>query len=1747
MKRKLRKSLSWLLTVAMIFSLFCGMIPTASAAENVQAKATDGTEEVVANITHDSGDTALTINIWLNKEKVATTGEFRTAQVSNHVEVIPVDSSWKKVDQDLHDNGTWGPLGTLTLYEKENNVLDVYYSTEVVGDVYTLLENDVLSITVAQTSLSIEHSGTIEIYIDNKLKEKKSVELHSNGARQITLDFDHSMYSFEAFEGGVYHYFTENDLRIATIYPGDNFTWKIYLSTEVEGTQIVDGHLGDIPEDTFSIQETHSTGDVLDGGEVTVKVYLSDVLMYTTKTTVGDGQNYYRLNFDTEHYVLDKFEVTDGDNVSRVTYETLATLHATPFHIPGSSTIEIWLVPVESFAFDIEREAYQRVGNVGISDTNIADSVVISWSYNGHNLTYNWSGDDWARFTLRLPKQTDITVQPNMNTNRGWICWGWTAPETVGTTATLLDSNGNPATDTVVAGVIGLLNKGGDGTVKLRVASGAVESTSVMLRLYGIDYNVAKFEKELVTTTPGNLSIPEGITISYPEDNGTVKVSADDASVTLLYKLTVVSKPNTSFTVTDESAKLITQDGFTQNEDDISGKIPSDGVAQFYVYKEFSVTDETTSVANQANIKVNDDVGEDEDIAPGEETDTEETIIDKDDSQGGDKPDAPDESTIPEILGEEDAILVNCVSEDVNHALYPQKTYNLWADGSDDKNRYDVSEVTYDSKNKIWTCDVTILPGVYVEQYNADTATTHWLAPAGQTGVTVTLTAEYNEEAGTWTWTAPKKGTQYWAKFDVACVPEKPADADIPGILGADEAILVKCGNTENTHYLDEKTYDLWENNHNNDGIIRYTVGTPSPSVDGSWTCDVTLNPETYWKQYIQDTGSIPHVPTNPGQEYKVVLTWNAQDQKWVAEDLPKDSPYRAIIEVTCEEKQVPTIPDEIEYEDLKALINVEVVCDTSSSHAAKPYELIKGSYTCDVDQTSGKATVTVDSNEYVARFNDPTTGAAPGHSTVGTKQIILTWDFDKRQWITKNYTVFFHVTCTDKVEEDPSTEYAKLKEALDVTVECVKGIHADKTYELAGDGLIAGKIQGTGTADDPYLCKVTIDSAPYVTLYNNPYTGTADGHEIAEGTYTQVTVTLVWDNETNQWKLGAGETMPVFKVECEAEEPTPEPGDITPAVIEDLLKYDVVCTTNSEHNESGLSLGSGTYISEVNKDNNTCEVKISNIKAYIPDGHELDQAETQYDSITLLWNGSKWTVNGTNDTFKFYVKCQEEQPPVVEDTYIIDAASGPNGTVEPSGESKVKKGGSLTISITPNQGYAVDTITVDSVDYVNNGDGMLEVWDKFTFASVDANHTLYVSFAEDQNGNGIPDKYEEEDPNPPQPGKDEYIIYAYAGRHGDIEPSGTVTVQAGENEIFYFDPDNGYEVDYLVVDGKHLSARDSYTFYDVDEDHTIYVYFTSADKEEDEEDDDRDDASDPTYAVYYYPGYGSGARDLDKRYEEDMEVEVLAFEDVDLTDREGYTFIGWSTQPNAGSVTYLSGDTFDMPDHDVYLYAQWLRDQIGPEDTGVANWLNTTDHIAYLTGYPNGAFGPNNSMTRAEVAQMFYALLNNKNVTITATFPDVPADAWYATAVNTLASLGMVSGDADGNFRPNDPITRAEFCVIALAFAYEPESYSCSFTDVSVNDWFYTYVAQAASYGWIGGYADGSFGPNDLITRAQVTTIVNNMLGREADRSYVNNHADTLVQFNDLTSIHWAYYDIMEAVNEHEYTKTYGVEDWVE
>lgn len=246
-------------------------------------------------------------------------------------------------------------------------------------------------------------------------------------------------------------------------------------------------------------------------------------------------------------------------------------------------------------------------------------------------------------------------------------------------------------------------------------------------------------------------------------------------------------------------------------------------------------------------------------------------------------------------------------------------------------------------------------------------------------------------------------------------------------------------------------------------------------------------------------------------------------------------------------------------------------------------------------------------------------------------------------------------------------------------------------------------------------------------------------------------------------------------------------------------------------------------------------------------------------------------------------------------------------------------------------------------------------------------------------------------------------------------------------------------------------------------------------------------------------------------------------------------------------SVGAVSTYTFDSvkANHTIEVKFTKLNSIVAdPEVTGVAGWLQTKEHNGYMGGYGNGLFGPNDNMTRAQAAQMFYNLLLNKDVDITVNFTDVPADAWYGKAVHTLASLGIIAGIGNNQFAPNRTITRAEFAVIAMRFANLSADVTNPFSDVSENDWFYTAVTSAVSYGWIGGYSDGTFRPYATITRAEVATIVNRMLARTADRNFVDSSAVT--QFVDVPSNYWAYYNIMEATNAHTHTiDNDGVESW--
>ena len=282
--------------------------------------------------------------------------------------------------------------------------------------------------------------------------------------------------------------------------------------------------------------------------------------------------------------------------------------------------------------------------------------------------------------------------------------------------------------------------------------------------------------------------------------------------------------------------------------------------------------------------------------------------------------------------------------------------------------------------------------------------------------------------------------------------------------------------------------------------------------------------------------------------------------------------------------------------------------------------------------------------------------------------------------------------------------------------------------------------------------------------------------------------------------------------------------------------------------------------------------------------------------------------------------------------------------------------------------------------------------------------------------------------------------------------------------------------------------------------------------------------------AIHYILSYDSngGTRYKDETYRKNT---VVKLDKVPV--REGYTFTGWY----ADKALTRPIDEIKMTS-DKTVYAGWTRSYI-PGD------LNHRDHIAYVSGYPDGTVRPNASVTRAETATMLYRLLTDARreeiETAVIPFHDVTPTSWYAQAVAAMANGGYITGYEDGTFGGNKPITRAEFVAMLVRFIGLEEA-QCSFTDVSRTHWAYEHIATATAAEWIGGYPDGTFGPSRSITRAEAMTIINRVLDRGV------NEESTLLDFKvwpDNSETAWFYYEVIEATNDHEYTGSRPSEDW--
>lgn len=241
----------------------------------------------------------------------------------------------------------------------------------------------------------------------------------------------------------------------------------------------------------------------------------------------------------------------------------------------------------------------------------------------------------------------------------------------------------------------------------------------------------------------------------------------------------------------------------------------------------------------------------------------------------------------------------------------------------------------------------------------------------------------------------------------------------------------------------------------------------------------------------------------------------------------------------------------------------------------------------------------------------------------------------------------------------------------------------------------------------------------------------------------------------------------------------------------------------------------------------------------------------------------------------------------------------------------------------------------------------------------------------------------------------------------------------------------------------------------------------------------------------------------------------------------------------STGGGTTTTPPATNIPDVDV---PQGDTTNITDDQTPLAGaiGLNNTEHFAYMIGYDDGTVGPMNQITRAEVATIFFRLMDDsfrsQYWSTVSGFSDVTAGKWFNNAVSTATNAGKLTGYPDGTFRPNQSITRAEFAAIAVRFlSDEVQGVSGGNFSDTAGHWAADAIGRAAAAGWIAGYPDGTFRPNAPITRAEAATIINNMLGRTPDKEHL---LDNMIVWPDNPESAWYYEAIQEATNSHDYER---------
>ena len=942
-----------------------------------------------------------------------------------------------------------------------------------------------------------------------------------------------------------------------------------------------------------------------------------------------------------------------------------------------------------------------------------------------------------------------------------------------------------------------------------------------------------------------------------------------------------------------------------------------------------------------------------------------------------------------------------------------------------------------------WICVMTLDANKYLAAYNSGLGVqcgTHYLKD-GQ-DATETATWYYNVELSKWQYRSADAPVYiditHTAPTPKPDVPNTPNGDQIIADLGdaVKDAVKVECVNETGAHSA--KTYHLTA------GDIG-SITEPTKNSDGKYTVNVTIKADEYVKQYSTDIGVSHNLKTGAASSQTITLTYNAAGGKWEATG------------------PAPYVTFEVEHEGIPAQPDVD--------------KIYKGGY------------------------SDP-----DGNPYVG---------------------------------EGGSKKFAVILECNKVP----KHIYGFNSLGLVDGGYTLGNVEpntGANKTDYPYTCTMTVDYTKYVEQANKDYQGEDGEHEIVAGTET--TREIVWYyNSTSKWSvLAENDRAPiVIPVTCEK---APDEGMLETAVENAKLYVD--CETVDSHGRQAIALNGynkttvTTKPYTVARTDKTATVTITDQKAYA-DQYKPGGAAHTYDSgnqsnrntFNMEWkkgaDGWNWYLKGepalimttctpkpTDDDVKtaldglekgVRVTCVTEKNNHGSETYAVKLGLPENW--ELGGE--VDWNGHI--------GYEVETPTSSFVNLFISKHGTHTVKDCMP------EMLRWVIYWDGSNWKAAahdnPAAIEVEHVNAP----DTYQVTvknstATNSGAGFYEADKTVTIHAGSRSNYTF---IGWTTSSGVTFANAAKADTTFKMPAKAVEVTANWRYTGSDSDNDKDDD---------YTLKYVTNGGKVISSETK-----SRSWVKDYEDLPTPTRSGYRFEGWYYDTR---LTDKVTDDVKVNKTVVTLYARWSSSE-------TPGMLNDEDHFAYVQGYSDGNVHPYGLISRAETTTIFFRLLTDEvrddNLLTSNTYTDVTNDYWANTAISTMTGLGIVQGRSATTFDPKAPITRAQFAAICARFDTGVSSGSRTFSDIS-GHWAEKYIERAAELGWIQGFADGTFRPDTYITRAQAMTMINRVLNRTPEDE--EDLLEGMKVWPDCNPGDWFYLAVQEATNSHDY-KDRGGEVW--